>query len=174
MSTFRRTGLLPFYKSDQNQDWQTSGYFDEYINAIQFIPRDKLVGFRTPFITGVLTTNPTQITIRRLSLINGEKTILESANYTVTINIQYADVNYNNCEQSDAIYTYYYFNQSIIDSDVNNYLTAGRIYEIYLIDASDNSFISNIFCAIDETDIFIYSEGGQIILDESGESIVFE
>ncbi len=174
MTTFKRTGLLPFYKDDQPQDWELSGYFDEFINAIQFVPRDVLVSFRTPFINAVLDVEPTQITIRKLSFGGETKTIISSDDYTVTINIQYADVNLKNCEEADAIYTYYYFNQSTISEDANEYLIVGCIYEIYLVDASGNSYISNIFVAIDETKIFINAEDGQIILDESGEGILFE
>lgn len=174
MSTFKRNALLPFYKDDQPQDWQLSGYYDEFINSLQLVPRDQLVSFRTPVINAVILTDPTQITIRRLSIQNGVKTVLESTNYTVTINRQFVDANFKISTQANAEYTYYYFNQSAIAADAVNYLDACKIYEIYLEDSTGNKFISNIFVAIDETEIFIHAEDGQILLDESGEGILFQ
>jgi hypothetical protein len=174
MSTFKRNGLFPFYKEDQPQDWQISGYYDEFLNSLQLVPRDVLKSFRTPNINAVITSDITSIFIRRLSIFNGIKTILETNEYTVTINRQFVDENSKTCSQSNAVYTYYYFNQSAISDNPIDYLDSYKLYEIYIEDTLGNKFISNTFIAIDETEIFINTEDGQIILDETGEGILFE
>lgn len=170
----KRNALLPFYKSDQLQDWELSGYYKEFLGAIQLVPQDVLVSFRTPIMGGAIATDPTSITLRKLSIINGVKTILESKDYNVTINRAFVDSNYKLTTQANASYTYYYFNQSKITENAVDFLELGCIYEIYLEDAFDNKFISNIFVAIEETEIFIYAENGLGILTEDGQNIVFQ
>ena len=171
---FKRSGFLPFYKADQLQDWQLSGYYNEFITGIQFVPQDALVSFRTPIVGGATSTDPTGITLRRLAIKNGEKTILESNDYAVTINRAFLDENYKLTTQGNASYTYYYFNQAKITEDENDFLNLGCIYEIYLEDENDNSFISNIFVAIEETKILIYAENDMSILTEDGLGILFQ
>lgn len=162
MSNYKKIGLLPFYKSDQPQDWQLKGYYYNWLLSAQYVPRDKLVSFSTPPVSGEKTA-PTQITIRKLKIKGDVKTILSSTVYNVTL---YA--NFNGSQ------TYYYFIQSSITSDIDEYLEVGCIYEIYLEDADGNSFISNIFIAIEESKIYIAAEDSQAILTEAGEQILFE
>ena len=163
MSKYKRHGLFPIYKSDQSQDWELSGYYDNFNAAFQFVPKDVLVGFRTPPVDGVKTA-PTEITIRKISIKGGVKSIIESNNYTVTM--------YRKLIENDT-QTYYYFNQSPISSDPNDYLDEGELYEIYIIDADNNSFISNIFIAVDESELYLATESGFNILTESGEEIKY-
>lgn len=162
MSNNKQSGLLPFYKSDQSQDWALSGYYNNWQSAVQYVPRDVLVSFMTPTISGTKTA-PTEITIRKLSITGGIKTVLSSADYTVTL-----------YEKQQDSQTQYYFIQSAISSNPTEYLQESCLYEIYLEDADGNGFISNIFIAFDETEIYIHSESGEIITDESGEGILFE
>lgn len=164
MSRYKRFGLLPIYKSNQDQDWKLDGYYNNFKSAIQYIPRDTLVSFRTPPVAGSYTA-PTKLTIRKLSIKGGIKTIVSSADYTVTVNKQEIDAGSE---------SYYYFNQSAISTNISEFLDAGCIYEIYLEDSEGNSFISNIFVAIDESQIFIYAESNEAILTEDGEQILFE
>lgn len=159
-NSFRQIGLLPIYKSDQLQDWQLSGYYNNWLESIQYVPRDTLVSFSTPPVTGIKSP-PSQITARKLNIKGNIKTILSSTDLAVTMYAKNID---------DDTKTYYYFIQSTLPS----VLDKGCVYEIYIEDADGNSFISNIFVAIDETEIFIYAEDSNLLVDETGEGILFE
>ncbi len=161
MSQYKRYGLFPIYKSDQPQDWQLEGYYNTFKNAFQFVPRDVLVSFRTPPVSGTKTA-PTQITIRKLSIKAAAKTIVSSDVYNVTMYEEHANSQ-----------TYYYFIQSAITSIAAEFLDVGELYELYIEDADGNSFISNIFIAVDETELFIQTEGGLNILTEDGDEILY-
>ena len=163
MSKYKRYGLFPFYKSDQLQDWQLVGYYNNFKSSLQYVPRDVLVGFSTPPVDGVKTA-PTEITIRKISIKGDIKTIIESNTYAVTM--------YRKLIENDT-QTYYYFNQSPISSDEEEYLTSGELYEIYIEDLDGNSFISNIFMAVEESQLYITTESGFNILTETGEEIKY-
>lgn len=164
MSNFRRFGLLPFFKSDQPQDWEIDGYYYNWRKTVQYVPRDTLVSFRTPVISGSKAV-PTEITIRKLKIKGQTKTIVSSDTYTVDI---YKE------ELLGGTESYYYFFQSPIDASPVNYLEAGEMYEIYLDNGVGDTFISNIFIALDIEDVYIKSEAGETITDETGEGILFE
>ena len=145
MSNYKHTGLLPIYKSDQSQDWQLSGYYNNWQTSVQYIPNDVLVSFTTPTVSGTKTA-PTQITLRKLNIVGGVKTIISSEVYNVTMH-----------ETHRNGQTEYYFIQSAITTNPLEYLTSGCLYEIYIEDADGNGFISNIFIATSEdTDSYIY------------------
>lgn len=165
MSNNKKSSLFPFYKSDYSQDWELSGYYYNWQLSSIYVPKDVLKSFKTPTVSGIKQP-PTEITIRKIAIKGNTKTIINSNTYSVNMYSRYLE-NYSKTE--------YYFIQSSFTDDPNQYLDEGCTYEIYIEDADGNAFISNVFIAIDETQIYITAESGEIIIDEqSGESIVFE
>lgn len=159
-NSFRQNGSLPVYKSDQLQDWQLKGYYNNYLCGILYVPRHTLVSFSTPPVTGIKSA-PTQITARKLSIKGNIKTIIKSTDLLVTMYAKTID---------SGTKTYYYF----IQSDLPSLLDEGCIYEIYIEDADGNSFITNIFKTITENEIFIHAEDGRVLQAEDGQDIVFQ
>lgn len=154
----KRKGLFPIYEINQSQDWQLKGYYNNYMTAAQYVPRDKLVSFTTPAVAGIKTVAPTQIIARKLLLKGDQKTILSSTDYAVTMSLITEDGE-----------TQYYFNQQTLSG---SYLDDGCFYEIYIEDADGNKFLSNIFIAIEESEIELYLEDGQQLLLEDGQTLI--
>lgn len=159
-NSYRQTGLLPIYKSNLSQDWQLDGYYNNWKNSLQYVPFDTLVSFSTPSVDGAKTA-PTEIILRKLNIIGSVKTILSSTTLSVTMYAKQVD---------GGTSTYYYFIQSSLPEPLDR----GCIYEIYIEDSDQNSFISNIFLAISLKDLVIYSESKGAIETESGQDILFE
>lgn len=162
MSTNRRFGLLPFYGINQPRDWELKGYYNNWQLALKFVPRDTLVSFRTPLINGSYTAPSTMI-LRKLSILG--ETISIVSNQSVTSGLTKYTV---------GSQTYYYRQQGAYTSDVLEYLENGCIYDIYIIDSNDNEFVSDIFVAIEETELYLYTEDNQYLLTEDGQKIVFQ
>ena len=159
---YKRFGMLPVYRSDQTQDWQKTGYYKNWLLTKRWIPRDKLVSFRSPLVNGSYTA-PSQITIQKVKIVDNAISVVESANYSVTFT-----------KQADGDSYYYWFQQSVFTSDPNNYLTAGCLYNIKFSDSNDNEFLTGLFAAIDETEYYYITEDGQTMTTEDGQTLIFE
>jgi hypothetical protein len=140
----KRTGLLPFIKIDQYSDWQLSGYYKNVPLTLKNVPKDKLVGFKTPLVAYSLADAPATMTIRRIDIKDNLITVLSSKVVTSGL-VKYAYT------LNGLPYSYYYRNQGVYSADPNDYLTDGCLYDIYIIDSQNNEFISEPFLAI--TDI---------------------
>lgn len=161
-SKYIRTGFLPFYKSGISRDWQKLGYWNNWLLSLKYLPLDKLVSFRTPVFVGV-NSAPSTMKIRRVQIINNDVTVISESEVTSNLQVYTEVVN-------NETLTYYYRQQTNLETP----LTSGYIYDIYIEDSKNNIFISDIFVAITETDLYLYTEGGEAYLTEDGQQIIVE
>ena len=158
---YKRNGLLPFYKSDQSQDWKLQGYFKNWVLSLKKLSKTSLVSFRTPLIYGTYVT-PSSFTIRKLRIVDNDVSVVSSQVISATIGQDFDLV-------GATVYSYYYWNQT----DIGVILDKGCIYDITLTD-NFNTFQSDIFLAIDESDrdYYLATEDNEAILTEDGETII--
>lgn len=157
---YKRNGFLPFYKSDQSQDWKLTGYFKNWVLSLKKISKTSLVSFRTPLIDGSFT-EPTSFTIRHLRVIDNAVSVIDSQVISTTIAKDFEMI-------GSTVYSFYYWNQS----DIGIILTEGCIYDITLTDGT-NTFQSDIFLAVDESnrEYWLVTEDNVQVLTEDGKYI---
>jgi hypothetical protein len=157
---YKRNGFLPFYKSDQSQDWKLTGYFKNWVLSLKKISKTSLASFRTPLIDGSFT-EPASFTIRHLSVLDNAVSVIDSQIISTTITKDFEMI-------GNTVYSFYYWNQS----DIGIILTEGCIYDITLTDGT-NTFQSDIFLAVDESnrEYWLVTEDNVQVLTEDGEYI---
>lgn len=166
MSKNTSFGLIQFYKTNQERDWQLLGYYNNWRLAINYVPRDVLVSFRTQTYSGT-TAPPETMKIRKVTVIDGEVEVLSETNVTSSL------MRYTETIDGDT-YTYYYRQQGSFTDDELEYLTSGCIYDIYIEDSLGNTFVSDLFVAITITDVYLYAENNEPYLTEDGQQLIFE
>lgn len=159
-SLYIRKGLFPFYEINQQRDFQLKGYYNNWKLALKNIPKEILAPFRTPLVDGV-TTAPTTMTIRRVKVVDGDVEVISQE--SVTSNLQTETVSIDG-----TTYRYYYR----LAVQLESVLVSGYIYDIYIKDSLNNEFVSDLFKAVDEAELYIATESGDQITTESGEPIL--
>jgi hypothetical protein len=155
-------GLLPFYKSTRDRDWQLKGYYRNWALAINYVPIDSLVSFKTPVYTGN-NEAPSTMKIRRVKVVDNEISVVSQSTVTSGLSRKTEVIN-------GETLTYYYRQQANLDTT----LTEGYIYDIYIEDSDGNTFVSDIFVGLSLTDLQYYTEGGVGMISEDGTELILE
>jgi hypothetical protein len=165
MRTYKRKGLLPINKLDQEHDWQLLGYYNNWQLSLQYIPNDILVGLSTPSINSI-TVTLSEFRYRKLSIKGDIKTIVETSELLDT-----DDFN----TEIEGTQSYFWRPQTQLKiSGSPIILDEGCVYELYFKDSLNNEFLSNIFVAILEDELHLYTESQGAILTEDGEEIIWQ
>lgn len=143
MSIYKQNGFLPFIKIDQYNDWQLEGYYYNAVRSLKNVPKDVLVGFRTPSISSGSALAPSTMVIRKISIVNNAVVVISIQTETSGLTKATETIN-------GVTYSYYYRNQGAFSADPLDYLTEGCIYDIYIIDSQNNEYLSHPFLAISE------------------------
>jgi hypothetical protein len=161
MSKYIRNGFLPFYRATVDRDWQKLGYWNNWQLALKFVPRDRLVGFATPEVDGTVAA-PSSFDIRKLQITQSGVNVISTQTESTSNLVAVERIRNGNT------LTYYSRDQQ----EISAALTKGCIYDISITDDDDNTFYSDIFLAIDESDLALYTESGQYLLTEDGQQIL--
>jgi len=121
---------LPILAIDDYQDWEKSGYYQNYNVGMLICPTLKLLPFYTPNKLKSVSTVST-FSIKQVVISNGVKTVVETTSLSTALLTKVSGVSYDNWYYQATI------NQTGLDEG---------IYEFYILLSDGTEYQSELFC----------------------------